>query len=75
MMSTASEIARFLIEEHKPSIQLALSDMSDEEVGLSIATAVSERFPDHAPDDLLQALLIAQEVERSDLSFNRAGTA
>lgn len=71
--ATPSEIARFLIEEHKPSLGKNLRAMSDEEVGTSIIDAVSERFPDWRPDDLAHALLLAQEVETADVAFASTG--
>lgn len=74
-MSNASDIARFLIEEHKPSLGKGLPAMSEEAIGLSIVDAVSKRFPEWTQDDLLHALLLAQELERADLGYRRRGLA
>lgn len=73
--ATPSEIARFIIDEHKPSLGRRLDSMPDEAVGMSIVEAVSTRFPGFTPDDLLQALLMAQEMENADLGCERRGVA
>lgn len=72
-MPSVTEIARFLIEQYKPSLGKSLQAMSDEEVGTSIIEAVSKRFPGCRPDDLLQALLLAQEVETAVVPLASAG--
>lgn len=74
-MHNAADIARFLIEEHKPALGEGIVAMFDEAVGASIIEAVFGRFPDRAPDDLMQALLLAQEIERVDLGEKRRGMA
>ena len=74
-MSNASAIARFLIEEHKPTLAGRLASMTDDDVGMSIVAAVSERFPYCDPDDFMQGLLLAQEIERADLGYERRGLA
>jgi hypothetical protein len=68
---TPSDIAQFLLEEHRPSLLPQLKFMDDEAVGRSIAEALENRFPALDHETMMQGLLIAAEVEKADLAFRR----